>query len=564
MKTPRLFRAPTCAIGLAVLMGCSDPFAPKIEPPAELEDCAASMEWLIAGGNYTQTPDLEMFLPAPHPTTECPFYRGGWQNFLRATQPIDAAGTPAFMTATYPTIDNVFTPKVPHGANRSYLGDIKQAGKREILVDQNGKTLYYSIQVNQTFADFIHVNKLDTSTAIQAYPSDPVKKNLFFPAGAVELKAAWQVVDSTDPAVIADQTKDYISMKTSIPTMHLVTDPTTHVQSIEENRDQPIGNVTVRLLALHVVFTLPGHPEFIWASFEHTVGTPDAGTADNKRNLAPTLEGLNPTTEDPNNRKVTQVVSDKDTFFLLYKPGTQANNANISLSEDCSASPTTCLHLNEAQQRFVDPTTNQPQQTSVYRMFAASKSNTTEADEAITSLNNNVEHLFAMASDMQLLPDNDKRRFYRLLGGQWMDKPSFFHVNFPIQNDSTSPYAQTHGSDADVFAVGIGQEKFKAAITSDGSDSPYSLLAGEDRMSSTAMESFTQFAGSFPNCFSCHNTQAITAHGTPVDTDATSPKLLDPGLLNVSHVISQFVLEDCGSKIVTNTDGSKRVDCSMP
>jgi hypothetical protein len=230
-----LFSVPSTAVGLAALVGCSDPFAPTIQPPAPLEDCGASMEWLIdAGGNYTQTPPLEMFLPAPHPTTECPFYRGGWQNFLRATQPVDAAGTPAFMTSAYPTLDNVFTPKIPHGANRSYLGDIKQAGKREILVDQNGKTLYYSIQVNQTFADFIHANKLDTSTAIQAYPNDSVKKNLFFPAGTVEFKAGWQVVDSTDPATIADQTKDYITTKTSLPTMHLVTDPVTHVQSIEE------------------------------------------------------------------------------------------------------------------------------------------------------------------------------------------------------------------------------------------------------------------------------------------------------------------------------------------
>jgi len=257
------------------------------------------------------------------------------------------------------------------------------------------------------------------------------------------------------------------------------------------------------------------------------------------------------------------VVSDKENFFLLYKPGTAANHANISISEDCMGNPTNCLHLNEAQQRFIDPATNQPQQTSIYRMFAASKSNTTEADEAITSLNNNVEHLFQMASDMQVLPANDKRRFYRLLGGQWMDKPKFYHNNFPIQNDATSPYAQTPGSDADIFGVGIGQTQFKAQLEIDGADSQYSILAGEDRMSSTAMESFTQFAGSFPNCFSCHNTQAITAHGTPVNTDRTSFKLLDPGLLNVSHVISQFVLEDCGSKVVTDTDGSKRADCTM-
>ena len=67
-----------------------------------------------------------------------------------------------------------------------------------------------------------------------------------------------------------------------------------------------------------------------------------------------------------------------------------------------------------------------------------------------------------------------------------MDKPSFFHNNFPIQNDLTSPYAQAHGGATDTFGVGVGKDKFVTAIQTDGSDSPYSILAGEDRMSSVA------------------------------------------------------------------------------
>jgi hypothetical protein len=69
-------------------------------------------------------------------------------------------------------------------------------------------------------------------------------------------------------------------------------------------------------------------------------------------------------------------------------------------------------------------------------------------------------------------------------------------------------------------------------------------LAGEDRMSSTVMESFTQGPTSFPNCFSCHNTQAITARGIPANRDSESEVLMGAKLLNVSHVFSQFVLEE--------------------
>jgi hypothetical protein len=85
---------------------------------------------------------------------------------------------------------------------------------------------------------------------------------------------------------------------------------------------------------------------------------------------------------------------------------------------------------------------------------------------------------------------------------------------------------------------------FAQDIKDNGSDSVYSILAGEDRMSSTAMESFTQAPGAFNNCFTCHNTQAITANGVPLVKDTSGIKLLDPGLLNVSHILSQFLLEE--------------------
>jgi hypothetical protein len=139
--------------------------------------------------------------------------------------------------------------------------------------------------------------------------------------------------------------------------------------------------------------------------------------------------------------------------------------------------------------------------------------------------------LFSQAS----LPANDRRGNYRLLGAQWLDKPQYFTLNAPFQNDSTSPLASSPN-----FAQDLAQN---------GSDSVFSITGGEDRMSSTAMESFTQSFDTFPNCLSCHNTQAITDKGVPVNRDTQGTKLLDPSLLNVSHVFSEFVrqeLEDAG------------------
>jgi hypothetical protein len=316
-------------------------------------------------------------------------------------------------------------------------------------------------------------------------------------------------------------------MTSTVPT--LSQDPTT--RRILEDRSHP-RTVVVRLLALHVVFTLTGHPEFVWASFEHSTGTPDTKAADLKRDVAPTISGENPTLGDPNNLMNATVVSPDD--HLLYKGGTPANAGNVAIEE---------TKLTLVGQGFSG------QQTSIYRMFPAAKSNTTHPDDAITSLNHNVEALFTQKAADGTLDSSDKRGHYRLVGAQWMDKPRFFKVDSPLQNDTSSPFLVEHEERQGAVVVkvpAISQDQLAAAIIADGSDSEFSILAGEDRLSSTAMESFTQGPSSFNNCFTCHNTQAITANGIPLNRDkaGTPVKLLDAGLLNVSHVISQFLLEE--------------------
>jgi hypothetical protein len=515
------------ALSSLAFAACNDPTKPKFDPleVEEEEICEASADWL------PMTPDLPQFLPVPHPAGECPFYRSGWQNFLVAMQPTGADGHPAMLD--YPTIDTVFTHTKTHPSTRSYLGDIKQAGARQILVDQNGSTLYYGIAMNTAFKEFITQNGLETPDALRNYPT--THKNLIFPPGVTEFKSAWQIVEG-DAASIAEQTKDFISMKTTIPT--LSQDPVTG--KISEDRDKPIP-VTVRLLAIHVVSTLVGHPEFVWASFEHSTamanGASDVRAADGQRDVAPIgPDDLNPDPVDLN-RSVTKP-ADALHDYILYKKGTATNVASKPFDSEKD------MHL--VGQKFMDPNTNTPQSTSIYRMFPASKSNTIDPDAAITSLNHNVEALFNKAKAEGTLHANDKRGNYRLVGAQWMDKPAYYDINIPIQNDpTTSPMvAGPHISQEGEMVDAVPAAVFAQDIKENGSDSAYSILAGEDRMSSTAMESFTQAPGAFNNCFTCHNTQAITANGVPLNKDATGVKLLDPGLLNVSHILSQFLLEE--------------------
>jgi hypothetical protein len=410
------------------------------------------------------TPAVHGCRPPSHPDTECRFYQFSWQNFLLATQP-DADGKPAFLG--WGTVENTFgahagepSPEVP-----VLSGGVTQAGGRQVLVDQNGHVVYYGMHMNRQFVDFVNEHHLITADAVRH--ADP---NLAFPADVVELKSAWQIVD--DGAAPAD----FITARVQVPTLRMKDGQM--AQDMTNMRE-----VTVALLALHVVFTLPGHPEFIWSTFQHV-------DADGLPDVAPNAPA-NPQATSP-----SAVISSKG--GLLYHSGTTAANGNLGLAS---------LMFDETTQSF--PT----QRTSVYRVFPGSKSNTTDLDDDVTAINELMRDRFSKAQ----LPATDRRGHYLLVGAIWQDKPEkSFGVNKLLVNDDTLP-----------------------DIKKNGGDSPLSITGGEDRLSSTAMESFTQATDSFPNCFSCHDTRATTGRGVPAARDQSAPVTMEAKMINVSHIFSE-------------------------
>jgi hypothetical protein len=442
-------------------------------PPAGMEEPPCPFRAGDVAPWLPVTPPVKGCFPAPHPEVECPFYVFTYQQFMIATQP-DAQARPAFLT--WNTIENTFgagagqpTPAVPQ-----LLGGITQAGGRQVLIDQRGRAIYYGIHINKVFVDFINAHDLVTAEAIRN--ADP---NLALPLGAVELKEAWQVVDDASPPA------NFFTTKAQVPTLHAAKDALGNTQIVEDH--EHLRTVTVALLAIHVVHALPGHPELVWGTFQHT----DArGVFD----VAPTAMANQAAT------RPATVIS--PTSFALYKGGTTAGEGNGGI-------PTASLQLDETTQTFTG------QQTSVYRMFPASKSATTELDEEVVELNQTVRALFATTK----APASDKRLHYGLVGVIWQDRPDrTMKVDRALVNDETDP-----------------------DIKANGSDSPRSIVGGEDRLSSIAMESFTQGTDSFPNCFSCHDTRAATARGVPLARDQAGTLTLMPKLINVSHLFNEVV-----------------------
>jgi hypothetical protein len=323
---------------------------------------------------FPVTPGLgkDSCFPQPHPADECPFYRPTVQQYMIATQPDAVTGKPFFLT--WNTIDNTF------GAHRNdptpdppvIEAGITQAGGRRILIDVNGNPIYYGIHLNKVMVDFIRANGLDVGAdAVKA--ADP---NLEIPEGAVTTKEAWMVVTGATPPT------NFITTRAKVPTFRLVR--TAGVTDVVQD-DTVLRDVTLQLIGIHIVHTLPGHPEMVWGTFQHQL-------SDGQLDIAPT-------TDNKNETDVTAaVVEPMGINYALFAARTPKAQANTGRPTD-----TLMAMFNEATQTFTGSS------TPVYRLYPASKSHTSDEDEAITKLNANVALAFAAAQTANKLMATERR-----------------------------------------------------------------------------------------------------------------------------------------------------------
>ncbi len=254
------------------------------------------------------------------------------------------------------------------------VDDIFQAGPgNKILVDQNGEVVFYSNHLNGTFWNFI--------VASQLYDLDKLRvtqPGTDFPVGALELKAAWRIAEKNGRTLIDNAEQRFYVIETSIPTV-TVNDAGT----IVEEKDKMIP-AKMALIGMHVTGTVKGHPEFIWATFEHVDNAPQC--ADNP--LQPAAEGPGPTGP-----------------WSLYKSGTPTGQANQFDVSDPLAVVNVCL---------VNP----------------QGGGSNENRNAVTTLNENIH---ALSMNVPWLN-------YELGGGVWTSG------QVPLNNGAFSPDDRTKGA----------------------------------------------------------------------------------------------------------------------
>ncbi len=144
-----------------------------------------------------------------------------------------------------------------------------------VLLAQNGSLVYYSLTVNNVFALFRSMQGTPVPIGTQ-FPTNQAQLNsvLTFATSkgqspvidaealAVEIKASW-----VEAAGLADASQ-FIQMKAIVPTY----------DKTNPNEWVPNGTTTVTLamVGMHVVGSAAGHPEMLWATFEHVSNAPNA------------------------------------------------------------------------------------------------------------------------------------------------------------------------------------------------------------------------------------------------------------------------------------------------
>ncbi|MFZ6654635.1 hypothetical protein [Undibacterium sp. TJN19] len=157
-----------------------------------------------------------------------------------------------------------------------------QAGSLSgVLLGQNQSLVYYATMVNDVFAYFqTGVANGNISNPNNVFPTtqpelDPViayaaskgVKLLASEALAMEVKTSW--IDTAGLDALGLKASNYVTVNTNVP----VYNKSNPQLWIPTGQTRP---VVLALVGMHVVGSANGHPEMIWATFEHISNTPNA------------------------------------------------------------------------------------------------------------------------------------------------------------------------------------------------------------------------------------------------------------------------------------------------
>lgn len=232
----------------------------------------------------------------PTDNTKCDFYKWAHQMFLWITSPVN--GGILLDTATFydmytdgvdaSTGDTIYryVSNSPDTVNKGFaLRDTKpqaiqpggQAGGSDTLLSLNGSLVYFAVHANDVYAWFntaLTNKKLPATTpfpttqaelnAVLSYANSQGAKIGDGNALTMELKTAW-----IDAATVSNAA-DYVTIVAMVPNYVKTSDTQWTISTTA-----PTVQKTLALVGVHVVGPVQGHPEMVWATFEHRSNAPD-------------------------------------------------------------------------------------------------------------------------------------------------------------------------------------------------------------------------------------------------------------------------------------------------
>ena len=384
---------------------------------AQQKTCNAPFGWW-------ESPGLVPFFINPNggaPKTDCDFQLWSWTAFVNAMQTDPTTKLPRFLSL--PTKDDlasgearraVIGPRTlalkPRTQKPKSIGSFEQAGPGGVLVDQNGRAVYYATHMDLTYFNFAK-KYYGPANYAKASPTLP------FPIGATVYKTSWRIVASGE-----NPTDVY----TTTATIDLL-------ESNGEGGLKPNGqtqpDVRVALVGVHVVGVIKDHPEFAWGTFEQINNAPDLPA------------NISPKSGDP--------VSQQQ--FTFYKAGTPANESNV-LSK--------ALTINTQTQQ-ISPITN------VFRQFADGGATPPLRVADISEINTNFQAKIPEESS-KIDPAFAK---YKLIGTAWM-LPNTLKPGDGNMDTETIGSVDLANSTLETFVQGKGTNCFSCHNTSGGSGYP--------------------------------------------------------------------------------------------
>ena len=369
MKTPLSSRLPQKLKLLAAVVGML-----SLPAMAASSSCISDPSWFPHA--QTPEPDNQGFASS----SNCEFQQWSWQMFLWLTQSVN--GQPRFLSFASPfsllgMADFGMVPKTRTNTDAQSFDEYLQAGTDGVLVDQQGKAVYYSQYLDNTFTQFIVSNKLTDPAVVRKFNA-----TTSFPIGSLELKAAWKQVqpgDNTDDMFTMDGKINKLANKNG----QIVIDPT------------QTQTVKLALVGFHIGGVVNGHPEMIWATFEH------------QRNAPNVPARVTPTT----------IISNENWTF--YKANTPYKDCNLNWVA------TNKLVLNEKTQTL-SPITQVCRQYPFGNDPTSPNPSIVINDKNIASLNQDV---------LSKLDPNDVWHNYTLIGAIWFAAIDGLKPNMALDTD---------------------------------------------------------------------------------------------------------------------------------